>query len=84
MSNIKYYVERSCDDIGNRAFTPGIPQVIKVRVEAGVYGSSARLHVLEPKEIKDKWPTLSELYWKEVSETTPGPITEDKWRELVR
>jgi len=81
MSDIKYYVEKPQDEYDNRGYTAGTPIIIKA--ERKIKGIIATLYVLEPKEIKDKWPIVSESYWMEVNAISAGPITEDKWKELV-
>jgi hypothetical protein len=84
---IKNFVELPWDEFNNRGYTAGQAYVIKARVEPGkgkpgTLGSLPRLHVLEPKSIARKWPTLSGWYWKEVDHPA-GPISQEEWLRLV-
>lgn len=84
---IKNYVELPRDEYNNRAYTASQPVVIKARVELGkgtpgTLGGVATLHIIEPKEIKDKWSRVLEHGWKETTHSV-GFITEEKWKELV-
>ena len=77
---IANFTERPVDEYYNRSYTGSAPVVIKAKVEPG-RGSAATLHILEPKAIKDLWPTVSALYWQEVNHPA-GAITEEKWKSL--
>jgi len=78
---IKHYVEKLQGEYrpgyASRGFTQEQPYVIKARYEPKI-GGGGRLHVIEPENIKKKWPTLSDYFWQETA-LPVGPISEEKW-----
>jgi hypothetical protein len=86
MNTIKHFIEKPVDEFNNRMYTGKQPFVISAEYEKGkglpgTFGSLGILHVIEPEFIKSKWPTLSELYWKEV-DLPVGAIKEDEWLSI--
>lgn len=80
--DIGYFIQPPMDEYGNT----GCPYaVIKARVTpAAKPYLTDRLHVLEPKEIRDVWPTFSVRFWRRLEGVTIARmLTRAEWKTLT-